>query len=57
MCDAFVLSPLGENKEPSQVANSMSFVFGLMVNELIELCIPHNVIISDNGYDIYIIVR
>ena len=35
----------------------MSFVFGLIANELIELSIPHNVFFTDNGNTIYIIFR
>lgn len=35
----------------------MSFVFGLIANELIELCIPHNVLFSENGNTVYIILR
>lgn len=35
----------------------MSFVFGIVANELIELCIPHNVLISENGNKIYIMLR
>ncbi len=57
MCHAFVLSPIGSNNESSEVANSLSFVFGLIANELIELCTPHNVVFSDNGDTIYIMLR
>jgi hypothetical protein len=32
-------------------------VFGLVANELIELCIPHNVVFCENGERIYIILR
>lgn len=35
MCQAFVISPLGENNEASEISNSLSYVFGLLVNELI----------------------
>lgn len=35
----------------------MSFVFGLIVNELLESNIPHNIVICDGGYSIYIIPR
>lgn len=43
--------------DASEVASSLSFVFGIIANELIELCIPHNVLFSDNGNKIYVIVR
>jgi len=39
------------------VASSLSFVFGIIVNELIELCIPHNILFTDKGNKIYIILR
>ncbi len=39
------------------MTNSLSFVFGIVVNELIELNVPHNVLISDNGETIYIMIR
>jgi hypothetical protein len=29
------------------VASSLSFVFGIVANELIELCIPHNILFSE----------
>lgn len=54
---ALVLSPLGEQLEPSEVASSLSFVFGIVVNELIELCIPHNILFTENGNKIYIMMR
>lgn len=57
MGQALVLSPTGENFEPSEVASSLSFVFGIVVNELIELCIPHNILFSENGNRIFIMMR
>lgn len=39
------------------MASSLSFVFGIVANELIELCIPHNILFSDNGSKIYLIFR
>jgi hypothetical protein len=39
------------------VATSLSFVFGIVVNELIELCIPHNILFTENGSRIIIMVR
>jgi hypothetical protein len=57
MCQAFVISAIGENNEASEVASSLSFVFGIIANELIELCIPHNILFTENGSKIYIIVR
>jgi hypothetical protein len=32
-------------------------VFGIVVNELIELCIPHNILFSENGNRIFILIR
>ena len=32
-------------------------MFGIITNELMELNIPHSVLISDNGKTIYIFVR
>jgi hypothetical protein len=32
MAQALILSPIGENLEPSEVASSLSFVFGIVVN-------------------------
>jgi len=46
VAQALVLSPVGENLDSSEVASSLSFVFGIIANELIELCIPHNVLFS-----------
>lgn len=57
MAQALVLSPIGEDNEPSEVATSLSFVFGIVANELIELCIPHNVLFTEDGNKIYIMVR
>lgn len=39
------------------MASSLSFVFGIVVNELIELCIPHNILFSENGNSIFIMIR
>jgi hypothetical protein len=52
-----VLSPIGDNLDASEVASSLSFVFGVIANELIELCIPHNLLFSQAGNRIYLIVR
>lgn len=54
---AFVLTPIGENLEASEVASSLSFVFGIIVNEMIELCIPHNILFTENGSKIVIMMR
>jgi hypothetical protein len=35
----------------------MAFVFGLIVNELLEQNIPHNVMMTDGGNAIYIMPR
>ena len=52
-----MLSPVGENLDASEVASSLSFVFGIIANELIELCIPHNILFSDKGSRIYVMLR
>lgn len=52
-----MLSPVGENNDPSEVTNSLSFVFGLVANEMIELCIPHNVLFTEGGSRIVVVVR
>lgn len=39
------------------MTNSLSFVFGIIANELIELNIPHNLLISEDGNIIYIFLR
>lgn len=55
---ALVLSPY--SKEPieyAEMTNSLSFVFGIIVNELIELSIPHNLLITEDGHCIYIFIR
>lgn len=57
IAQGFVLVPVGEGLDASEVASSLSFVFGVITNELIELCIPHNILFSDRGNRIYIIVR
>ena len=43
--------------EFAEVTNSLSFVFGIIVNELIELSLPHNILLTNNGSTIYIFVR
>ncbi len=32
VAQGFLLSPIGENLEPSEVASSLSFVFGIVAN-------------------------
>jgi hypothetical protein len=51
------LAPIGENLEPCEVASSLSFVFGIIANQLIELCIPHNVLFTDKGQKIWVLLR
>jgi hypothetical protein len=57
---ALVLRPYqkpGEKLELAEVTNSLSFVFGIVANELIELNLPHTLLISDDGQSIYVCVR
>jgi hypothetical protein len=35
----------------------LAFVFGIIANELIEMNIPHNLLITDDGQSIYIFLR
>lgn len=57
---ALVLQPYqkpGEKLELAEATNSLSFVFGIVANELIELNLPHTLLISDDGQSIYVCVR
>jgi len=53
----FVLTPLDDKAEQSAIFSSLSFVFGLIVNSLLEQNIPHNVILTNGGHTIYILPR
>ena len=52
-----MLSPLDDKADQSDIFSSLSFVFGLVVNELLEQNIAHNVIFMNAGRTIYIIPR
>jgi hypothetical protein len=58
---AFVLQAHQDNQnspqEFSEVTNSLSFVFGILINELMELNLPHNLLITDDGRTIFVFVR
>lgn len=53
----YVLSPLDSKAEQSAIYSSLAFVFGLIVNELLEQNIPHNAVMLDSGNTIYIMPR
>ena len=46
-----------EEIEFAELTTSLSFAFGVISNELMELNIPHNILFTDNGKTIYIFVR
>lgn len=53
----FVLTPLDPKADQAEIFNSLSFVFGLFINEILDRNIPHNILIVDSGKTIYILPR
>eukprot|EP00331_Platyophrya_macrostoma_P021806 CAMPEP_0176455772 /NCGR_PEP_ID=MMETSP0127-20121128/30840_1 /TAXON_ID=938130 /ORGANISM="Platyophrya macrostoma, Strain WH" /LENGTH=383 /DNA_ID=CAMNT_0017845501 /DNA_START=16 /DNA_END=1167 /DNA_ORIENTATION=+ len=54
---AFKVTPADTKADVAEVFTSLSFAAGAIINFLIDLDIPHNMLIGDRGYSIYIIPR
>ena len=53
----FVLSPSDPKADQSETSSSLSFVFGLLINEILDKNIAHNILICEGGKRIYVLPR
>ena len=53
----FVISPSDTSAEIGDIFSSVSFAAGALTNILIEMDIPHNLLIAERGLKVYIIPR